>query len=445
MTSPNILFISIDSLRADFCSVIDSSLATTPFLNTLATDSAVYYNAISPSTWTLPVHASIFTGLYPQEHQLNDEGHELGDHPTFAELLTDHGYATKSFGHNGWLEQGDILRGFDHVHTPAYGPKRGGFRPIRSRWQRLKEETFRLESEDRFTIDRVKESLSEEDEPFCYFVHLQGVHYTYQPHIRSYKRFGNLTTHGLYRNLQKQRELYDSRLNKYLNLHSVPEDDIIHFKDLYRGCIYEADQLVAELGKKLQNLGIFDDTILVVAGDHGDMFGENGIFGHNFTVSDGVIRVPLLVRDPTNPLKSGAHTEIVQLNDLYPTLLEAAECDFPKTNSRSLYSDSTRDSAFVSYSAPESMWRDISENAPPELGAELDNYLEREQRLLWKDSDRKLVWYPVSEQYESTGSAADELQAELSAHTASLQTVEPEGAQQMTDEVLENLENMGYL
>ncbi|WP_436930036.1 sulfatase [Halosimplex halobium] len=446
MSAPNILCISVDSLRADFCSFLNQSLTTTPFLESLADESTLYHNTVSPSTWTLPVHASVFTGLYPEEHQINDEGVQLGDHPTFAELLGQRGYSVRSFGHNGWLEQGDILRGFDHVHTPKYGPISKGLTGlVRRGWRKLHEATFRVENEDRFTIDRVIESLSKQSEPFCYFVHLQGVHYPYHPHITAYRRFGDFTTHGLYRIHQTQRELYDSRLNRFLGLSPISDADIEHFKDLYRGCIYEADQLIGEVVETLQEDSLLDDTLLVVFGDHGDSFGTDGIFGHNFTVTDGVVRVPLLVRDPSGELTNEDRNEIVQLNDLYPTVLDAAGCDPPDTRSQSLYSDMTRDSAFVYYSAPESMWTDMCESLPPDFEGRLDDRLEREQHLVWKEEDRKLVWYPRSDRYESIGPRPEELRKELSRHKNALRPVSPGEQRAVSEEVLENIKEMGYL
>jgi len=121
MSSPNFLLLSIDSLRRDFCSFLDDSEHTMDFLERFAADSTVFERAISPSVWTLPVHTSIFTGLYPMEHTVNDEHTVLGDHPTFAELLRTEGYETRSFTHNGWFQSGEITRGFDHEHTRMPG------------------------------------------------------------------------------------------------------------------------------------------------------------------------------------------------------------------------------------------------------------------------------------------------------------------------------------
>lgn len=117
---PNILCISIDSLRRDFCSIYTESEDTTPFLNSISDELTIFQNAISPSCWTLQVHGSVFTGLYPPEHGVLDKNNSLGDHPTFAELLSRKGYDTQSFGYNGWFEAGDILRGFNHTPTDPF-------------------------------------------------------------------------------------------------------------------------------------------------------------------------------------------------------------------------------------------------------------------------------------------------------------------------------------
>jgi len=112
VSKPNVVCVSVDSLRADFCSFDDGDARTTPFLRSVTPEATVFESAISPSIWTLPVHTSVFTGLYPPEHGVTSEGRVLGDHPTFAELLAEEGYSTAAFFQNSWLRLSGTLRGF---------------------------------------------------------------------------------------------------------------------------------------------------------------------------------------------------------------------------------------------------------------------------------------------------------------------------------------------
>jgi len=103
MNQPNLLLISIDSLRADAVSSIDTSVSTTPFFDELVEQSSLYTAAFSQGVWTVPSHTSIFTGLYPTEHGVYDEDAvsegevSLGDHPTIGQKLQENGYETRAF------------------------------------------------------------------------------------------------------------------------------------------------------------------------------------------------------------------------------------------------------------------------------------------------------------------------------------------------------------
>ena len=122
---PNLLLISIDSLRADVVSGIGSTDDTTPFLGQIIEESTVFTSAFSQGVWTVPSHTSIFTGTYPAEHGLYAEDAiangevALGKHPTIAQRLSDNGYMTHAFHRPTWLGYDGILRGFDQAEAEA--------------------------------------------------------------------------------------------------------------------------------------------------------------------------------------------------------------------------------------------------------------------------------------------------------------------------------------
>lgn len=459
---PNFLFVSVDSLRPDYCSFLDSDESTTPFLERLSNESSAitFERAITPSTWTLQVHASLFTGLYPSEHGVLDKGRRLGSHPTLATLLGNSGYVTESFGRNGWLESGEVLRGFTHHHTRYSQHIRkelAGFRDalgdgdlssaaddarwaVRGATEKLREQLFRHTAPDSLTINAVTERLNGASSPFCFFVHLNGVHYVYRPTAPHHRQFGDHSLPTLARNVRYQRELVDNRGRIYTGDYDLDPQQNRVTADLYRGCIRQADSHLERLFDSLRRTGELENTVIVIFGDHGDHLGDGGHFGHQFSVDDALIRVPLLILDPTDSIPQDRADSVVQLNDLHPTALSMAGIDAPETRSVDL-TRRERDVGYVYYSAPDSFIDrmrssgDISvEDLPP-----------TKQYAAWRSEDEKIVWYPEKEEYAGPDSADADLQERMHEHKESLRRVSPDDDGEMSRAVEDNLRRLGYL
>lgn len=428
---PNVLCISVDSLRADFTSVFNENETTTPFLESL--DGTVYTNAITPSCWTLQVHASIFTGLYPPEHRVLDKDRTLGSRETFAEILDQRGYDTKSFGYNGWLQAGDVLRGFDHTSTKKVTESSTG-----KIVKKLKHALFVHQIRDEFTIENCIQELERTTDPFCHFVHLDDAHYIYTPPRPYNRNYTDAHPLSLTVNLLQQRRLYDSRGEVYVGDYWPSERSVEIMKDLYRGCIRMEDDLIKRLFESLRENGQLENTLVIIFGDHGDNFGEDGIYGHQFSVADSLIRVPLIVHDPTGRFPEGRRSELAQLNDLFPTILEYCGCAPPESHSVSLLGDATRDAAYTYYSVADSFVErlrasiDVAELPP------------RKQYAIWKSPDEKAVYFPEEERW-AEGSPDEELQAQLLEHLAGLHEYDVDHGVDVDAAVRENLEQMGYL
>lgn len=441
-TSPNVLCISIDSLRADFCSVYSEGTLTTPNLAALADEGTVCRNAVSPSTWTLPVHTSVFTGLYPPEHQVIDKDIELGAHPTFGELFYDVGYETKSFGWNGWLEQDGVLRGFEHHRTPDVPQFRKGFIGYFDRaYNKISELLFRHQLRDNKTVDNVRNQLSSSNEPFCYFIHLNSAHWPYHPPAPFHKTFSDRPTPELSWNLVRQRRLYERRGEIYSGQYDVSDRTINAMRELYRGSVHYCDRLVGQIFDFLSDEGLDERTIVVVFGDHGDNIGEEGLFGHHFSVSDSVVKVPLVISDPTDQLTTNRVQKPTQLTDIYPTLLDLSGLDIPETRSYSLLNEEGRDAAFVYYETPPSFLERMRRSG-------FDEQLPASKRyVIWRGQSDRLTWFPQEGDFEFDGpeAEADELVDELNSHFDSLEPVSTGAESSLPEDVRANLEQMGYL
>jgi|AntDeeMetagen192_2_1112575.scaffolds.fasta_scaffold00369_7 arylsulfatase A-like enzyme len=453
MSDPNFLLISVDSLRADFCSFLNDSEGTMDFLDDFAAESTVFEQAISPSVWTLPVHTSIFTGLYPREHQVNDEQAILGDHPTFAELLKREGYETRSFTHNGWFQSGGMTRGFTHDHTRmpgmvGYGVSnvksglRDGSRPELIKGIKQISEAplvkgrkafFRHRFKGARTVTNCFKRLANRSSPFCYMVHLNDVHHVYRPHINYIRHFSDAGLRELHTNVRYQEELKRNRHGIRTGRFEIDQAHIPLMKDLYRASILQADALIERLISRLKELAEYENTVVILFGDHGDLIGEEGMFGHSFSLADELIRVPLLIHDPTGYLDAGRRTDVIQLNDLYPTVLEMAGVAPPETNSISL-STASREAAFVHLLESTDGLEYPQEEYPP-----------FEQYGVWTSPDSKLTYTSDRDETMESRGNEDELKAMLDTHLQQLQHVSTSGESDLDPATRSQLENMGYL
>jgi len=459
---PNFVFITIDSFRRDFCSLYNDDEPNMPTLKSLAEDSTVFNRAIAPSTWTLQAHGSLFTGLYPPEHNVTDKDQVLGSHPTIAELLSSDGYTTEAFGRNGWLESGEILRGFRHhrtgntihirnefdaaVDSAQNGNLAEGIKQLgnvgRAFSNKIRRSVFRHEPLDQRTVDNYTRRLAERsaESTFCDFIHLAGVHYPYQPRSPYHTMFGDHSLLERMRNISFQQELIENRARIFSHEYDIDQSKVNVMEDLYRGCIRQTDDLLDQLFASFETNDLMENTIIVILSDHGDRLGRDKHFGHQFTVDDAVVRVPLVVYDPTNSISTDRVDDIVQLNDLYPTMLSIAGVEPPETNSVNLLEE-TRESAYVYYQAAESFCSRLEKS-----GVDRDQFLPLKQYAVWKSPENKLVWYPDEGRYDGPKPDDTELGSSLQSHFDRLEPVNSTNEEKQIDTELEqNLRELGYL
>lgn len=470
MSRPNILIVTLDSVRADGCSLPgDAGPATTPFLRSLATESTVFRQAIAPSIWTLPVHASVFTGLYPPEHGVETGVEVLGDRPTLAERLEAAGYATGACYRNPYLDAGDVLRGFEvaervegtdgdpgptaravarlrEAHDDDVDAIResmaadSSLRELAAAWSNDSDTTL---GPDRRTVERALSALDATDAPFCWFVHLNDAHWRYTPPAPHHRTFTRRDPAALAFNVGYwQNYVYGSRTNRLETIagdRTVPAREVRTFRDLYRGCIRHCDAMLRALVEGLKRAGRWEETVLVVLGDHGDAFGEGGVFGHDLSVHDSLLRVPLVVRDPSGHLAPGRVESPVSLVDLYPTLLAIAGTSGPDSDAVDLATGS-RDVACTYYDIS---GHDYYRNAP-ERGIDHARLPPPEQWSLWRSETAKLIYYPGPDRFDGPAAEDGSLRERLREHAAQLDHVPPE-PRALDAGVKRRLEELGYL
>ena len=311
---PNILLVTLDTLRADRPGFMGNSLGLTPNLDALARESVVFENAVTTMATTFPAHASMFTGLVPSHHGVRWNGDTLAkEQVTLAELLRDHGYETAAFvALKAMLTQGGLQQGFSSVSDRSSN---------RSHWD--------LRSGDEVTALARTWLRGDRKAPWFLWVHYYGVHSPYR--VTPYAAARLEGYDGLLAAGADPRMLREQRAE----ITASPEH-LQALRTLYDGEVVEVDAQVGSLLRALHESGAYPNTVVAIASDHGQSLGEGQLIGHGGHVSEVVARVPLLIRTPGRAHGSRVATR-VSVVDLAPTLLElAGVSDLPPVQGRSL-------------------------------------------------------------------------------------------------------------
>jgi len=273
---PNVVLITIDTVRADHVGCYGYQLIETPNLDALAGGGVRFANAYTPVPITLPAHSVILTGTYPMRTGMHDfSGNRLNSsQPTLATLLREKGYATGAVMGSAVLDSRfGLNRGFDFYYDHFD-------------FSRLDEKNIdAMIRPGNEVIDRALGWLEGiRRKPFLLWVHLYDAHHPYNPP-------------------SPYREKYRTHL--------------------YDGGIAFVDAQVGRLVASLKAKGIYDRTLIVVAGDHGEGLGEHGEKTHGFFIYDTTLHVPLIFKLPANPGKQKpVVSESANLADLLPTILD---------------------------------------------------------------------------------------------------------------------------
>jgi arylsulfatase A-like enzyme len=275
----NVLLISLDTLRARSMSSYGNPRQTTPTIDWLASQGVLFEQTVAPSTTTPQSHMSMMTGLLPSAHGITDltKGSDLTAYATLAEKLRSAGYITGAVTEDGMLRAAlGFERGFDSYAENKASGSHGNVGLIET------------------TFARAREWLERRGHvPFFLFVHTYQVHDPYTPPPGYAGRFGPLDTEG-------------------------PQAEL----DRYEEEIRYTDDKVADLWAHVRELGLADQTILIVISDHGEAFGEHGSLRHGTDLYDETVLVPWIMRAPGLIPKGLRVVQPVGLIDLEPTLLD---------------------------------------------------------------------------------------------------------------------------
>ena len=315
---PNLVLITLDTFRADRLGALGHPGGLTPRLDALASEGALFENAITPIGTTHPSHASMFTGLFPGGHGVRFNGDPLAeDHQTLAERLSAEGFTTAGFvSKRSLFVRGGFEQGFDHT-SDSKGDRADG---DAKRSQRSGREVNRL----------VDDWLDEgEVSPLFLWVHYFGAHSPYAPTPHS-----NNALQGYSGPLLEgaSTELFQSYGSEALPATALNRAGL---EALYDGEISEVDRDVGALLDSLKRRGLLDNAIVIVVADHGQLLGEQGEVGHGFQLWEPVLRIPFLIWQSSR-VGAVRIRQRVSLVDVQPTVLDLLDLAAPVTPGRSL-------------------------------------------------------------------------------------------------------------
>ncbi len=324
-TAPNVLFVVFDTTRADHVSALGYSRPTTPTLEKLASEGASFSRAYATSSWTLASHASMFTGLYSSQNNCHSSNLYLDARlETLAEHLYRAGYNTAMFSGNPWLDDyTGLSRGFSVLHPSWRNYTLGNLFMIgRAEILFIKGGQDKGAAESRAAFETWYAAAKDDPRPFFAFINYFEAHNPYHQIPFAYRdKF--LPPGKTGRDADAVGYAYNDRIMYVNDYIATPEDRRI-MEAVYDGGIRYIDMRLAQILDTIKASGRLDDTLVIVAGDHGEMFGEMDTYIHEFQLYHPLIHVPLILRWPGEVPAGKVFDEPVELIDLYATILEYA-------------------------------------------------------------------------------------------------------------------------
>jgi len=343
---PNVIIVVLDTARADHMSLCGYKYPTTPNLVKLAAESRLFPHAESVDSWTLPAHASLFTGKYPREHGAHDDTiHATSSEgiipwvrpldesqTTMAELLAAKGYNTAAFAANYacLCRQFGLDQGFAYYHdtarffvpSPALAPliMRGADVADRALGLNGKfvEQSWSAETVSRFAEQWVR---ANKNAPFFLFLNYMDAHGPYSPpppydHIDGpgIAFDGRLSRHETWNPLR------DNYIKKGAGL--TPETAKA-LSNQYDGELAYVDHWIGRLVESLKAQGVFDDALIIVTSDHGEHLGEHQLLSHGGDLYEGTLRIPILVKYPRGEHAGEVIATQASIIDIFATVFDA--------------------------------------------------------------------------------------------------------------------------
>jgi len=306
---PNIILISLDTLRADHLGCYGYRRDTSPNLDTIAQDAVLFINAYSHSPTTLPSHMSMLTSLYPINHGICavslrsglKSAQELDPSiSTLSELLRKAKYFTTAFTGGGQVSSYfGFSRGFDYY-----------------------QEDFSLDSDEAERLFNKAASWINDhrDKKFFLFLHTYQIHNPYNP-PHPYNEI-YLNKKAQWKEADIIKILAERGLGEYGQLTEEERENLV---SLYDGEIKYTDEFfIKRLTTELKRLELYDQTMIIITSDHGEEFYEHKGWEHGHSIYNELIKVPLIIKFPHSKHRGSNVQNVVRTVDIFPTILNIA-------------------------------------------------------------------------------------------------------------------------
>ena len=325
----NVVLIVLDTVRADHMSLHGYGRPTTPNIDALAARSVVFDRAFTTSSWTLESHASLFTGRYPQQTSAGWLTPLDGEHQTLAEALGQAGYATGGFvGNLGYCQrETGLARGFAHYEDYHVEPAVIGYSSEvgqRVMFRAVGHDVNELIRNDAETVTSgfLDWSAELDGRPYFAFLNYYDAHAYYIAPEGFAGKFGPPSPY----------------VRRWYSWRNKPEARQ-GFIDAYDECVLYIDHQIGRLVDELEARGELDNTLLIVTGDHGELFWEHGLTEHGQCLYEPLLRAPLVLRAPGEDAARVA--SLATLRDLPATIVDLLGIDavpgFPGQSMRPLW------------------------------------------------------------------------------------------------------------
>jgi len=298
----NVVLISIDTLRADHLSCYKYPKTTSPAIDEFRKDAVLFRRCMAQAASTLPSHASIFTSLIPSHHTaFFTRGQSLpGNMLTMAEIFKQKNYRTVSFNDGGQVDaKFGLDQGFDQYKS--FTDEQQSFARIVNHTEEWLEKNKKENNKRKFFL----------------FLHTYETHHPYTPAEKYLK--------------QIETEAYDGPLPRHISvelIHQINRGEVTlsdadkkHLVNTYDAEIRSMDDSFKQLTEYLKKNGLYDNTLIIFTSDHGEEFGEHGMWGmHSNSLYNEQLHVPLIVKLPQSRYAGRKVNRIVRSIDILPTL-----------------------------------------------------------------------------------------------------------------------------
>ncbi|MDB2270853.1 sulfatase [Halorubrum ezzemoulense] len=465
----NILLIVLDALRADHTSVHGYHRDTTPCLQALAEDGISVDRAFAAAPWTPPSHASMFSGVYPSSHgYLNSNMSFEPPHPPLAELMREEGYSTFGAVRNGHIDsQQSVTRGFEEFGDIYRLPRlprslsdlKSDYLDIWPGYLKVAYRSLRAERRpsEYVTCEYLKHHIRHGEKPFLGFININSPHTPYAPPEPFRSQFESFDRDKI--DMDTVRALADIKGDGGSRFMAGELDASIHVwnavKDWYDGEVRFADSLVEDLIKTLQRANLYEETTIIVVGDHGEHFGEHSRAGHQFSLFDELLHVPLVIKPAESWQALEDPNGLVSLVDLYPTILEGLDLNIPTTvQGESLFQPHNTETIFAEYGEPKSQLSNLESSLhgriDPKIKAQLDTALQCARTSQFKyikaqNAEDRVFEITKKDPKETEVSIADHTDLGLKIECELGNDLKVEENQDLDEATKANLRELGYI